>query len=209
MNESLKTQALISQIQNGSSAARDELCQRYLERVYSAVRLRLGARLRAKVQSCDIVQQAMLDVVKGAEDFECRSEGKFLNYVNRAVENRIRDEADHWHAQKRDIKKEIAIEGAQTPQNSNPLELPDAHSGPTPSLVAIRQEELATLERAMDLLGEQSQEYRDLIIAVQIEGQTYAEIAEELGKSPDAIRMQTKRAQAELAKIYRSLDEGA
>ena len=206
MNDSLKTQALISRIQNGSSTARDELCQRYLERVYSAVRLRLGARLREKVQSCDIVQQAMLDVVKGAEAFECRSEGKFLNYVNRAVENRIRDEADHWQTQKRDIKKEVAIDGARTPQNSTPLDMPDAHDTPTPSLVAIRQEELATLERAMDLLGEQSQEYRDLIIAVQIEGQTYVELAEELGKSPAAIRMQTQRAQAELAKVYKSLD---
>ena len=75
--------------------------------------------------------------------------------------------------------------------------------------MAVRQEELATLERAMDLLGEQSPEYRDLIIAVQIEGQTYAEIAEELGKSSDAIRMQAKRSQAELAKIYRTLDEKA
>lgn len=207
MNESLKTQAFISRIQNGSSAARDELCQRYLDRVYSAVRLRLGARLREKVQSCDIVQDVMLDVVKGAEVFECRSEGKFLNYVNRAVENRIRDEADHWQAQKRDMKKEVAIEGARSPQNSTPLDMPAAHDTPTPSLVAIRQEELATLERAMDLLGQQSEEYRDLIIAVQIEGQTYVEIAEELGKSPDAIRMQTKRAQVELAKIYVTLDE--
>lgn len=209
MNESLNTQALIIQIQKGSSSAREELCQRYLERVYSAVRIRLSARLREKLQSCDIVQQAMLDIVKGAEGFECRSEGKFLNYVNRAVENRIRDEADRWQAQKRDIRKEISIEGAQTPQNSTPLEIPDAHETPTPSLIAIRQEELATLERAMDLLSEQSQEYRDLIIAVQIEGQTYAEIAEELGKSPDAIRMQVKRAQAELAKIYRTLEDEA
>ena len=207
MNDPLNTQILISRIQDGDSTAREELCQRYLNRVYSAVRLRLGTRLREKVQSCDIVQQAMLDVVKGAEVFECRSEGKFLNYVNRAVENRIRDEADRWQTQKRDIKKEISIEGARSPQGSTPLDIPDAHGAPTPSLVAIRNEELATLERAMDLLGQQSEEYCELIIAVQIEGRTYAEIAEEVGKSPDAIRMQARRAQVELAKIYRTLDE--
>ena len=209
MNDPLNTQILISRIQEGNSAARNELCERYLERVYRAVRLRLGARLREKVQSCDIVQQALLDVVKGAENFECRSEGRFLNYVNRAVENRIRDEADRWQTQKRDIKKEIAIDGARSPENSRPLDIPDTQGAPTPSLVAIRQEELATLEQAMDLLGQQSHEYRDLIIAIQIEGQTYAEIAEELGKSPDAIRMQAKRAQVELAKIYRTLDDEA
>ena len=146
-------------------------------------------RLREKLQSCDIVQQAMLDIVKGAEGFECRSEGKFLNYVNRAVENRIRDEADHWQTQKRDIKKEVAIDGARTPQNSTPLDMPDAHDTPTPSLVAIRNEELATLERAMDLLGQQSEEYCELIIAVQIEGRTYAEIAEEVGKNMRNLEM--------------------
>ena len=208
MNEPLTTQVLISRIQGGDAAARDELCERYLERVYRVVRLRLGARLREKVQSCDIVQNVMMEVVKGAETFECRSEGKFLNWVNRTVENRIRDEADRWQAQKRDMKKEISIEGARSPQNSTPLDIPDAHGAPTPSLVAIRQEELVTLERAMDLLGQQSQEYHDLVIAVQLEGQTYAEISEELGKSPDAIRMKVNRAIAALTKILSDFDKG-
>ena len=208
MNEPLTTQVLISRIQGGDAAARDELCERYLERVYRVVRLRLGARLREKVQSCDIVQNVMLDVVKGAETFECRSEGKFLNWVNRTVENRIRDEADRWQAQKRDMKKEISFEAARSPQNSTPLDIPGAHDAPTPSLVAIRQEELATLERAMDLLGQQSQEYHDLVIAVHLEGQTYAEISEELGKSPDAIRMKVNRAIAALTKILSAFDKG-
>ena len=76
MNEPLNTQILIGRIQEGSTDAREELCERYLERVYRAVRIRLGARLRQKVQSCDIVQEAMLDVLKGADNFECRSEGR-------------------------------------------------------------------------------------------------------------------------------------
>jgi len=206
MSEANQTQVLIARIQDGDREAQDELCKYYLTRVYSAVRFRLGARLREKVQSCDIVQQAMLDVVKGAQAFECRSEGRFLNWVNRAIENRIRDEADRWQAQKRDVKKEIAIERASS--SGKKIEVADQRGSPTPSLIAVRQEELELLERAMDLLGQRSEEYQELIIAVQLEGRTYSEISEETGKSPDAIRMQAKRAQIELAKIYRAIENG-
>jgi DNA-directed RNA polymerase specialized sigma24 family protein len=59
----------------------------------------------------------------------------------------------------------------------------------------------------MDILGQQSREGYDLVIAVQLEGRTYVEIAEETGKSPDAIRMKVNRAQVELAKIYKALEE--
>ena len=148
----------------------------------------------------------MLDVVKGAQAFECRSEGRFLNWVNRAIENRIRDEADRWQAQKRDVKKEIAIERASS--SGKKIEVADQRGSPTPSLIAVRQEELELLERAMDLLGQRSEEYQELIIAVQLEGRTYSEISEETGKSPDAIRMQAKRAQIELAEIYRAIENG-
>ena len=207
MNEPLNTQILIGRIQEGSTDAREELCERYLERVYRAVRIRLGARLRQKVQSCDIVQQAMLDVIKGADNFECRSEGQFLNYVNRAIENRIRDEADKWQTNRRDINKERPLEEAVSPTSSTPLELPQPGDVLTPSLIAIRREELDLLEKAMDILGQQSREGHDLVIAVQLEGRTFVELAEETGKSPDAIRMQVNRAQVELAKIYKALEE--
>jgi RNA polymerase sigma factor (sigma-70 family) len=207
MNNPLNTQILIRRIQDGDSGAKDDLCEHYLNRVYSAVRLRLGAVLRAKVQSCDIVQRALLDVVNGAEAFECRSEGRFLNYVIRVIENRIRDEADKWNAQKRDIKREISIDGAGTPSNSSPMHLAEVRYAATPSMAAVRLEELSTLEEAMDLLGEQSEEYQELIIAVKLEGRTYVELAEDLGKSADAIRIQCNRAQTELAKIYKALED--
>jgi RNA polymerase sigma factor (sigma-70 family) len=207
VNKPPNTQILIGRIQEGDSDAKDELCEHYLNRVYSAVRLRLGAGLRAKLQSCDIVQDALLDVVNGAETFECRSEGRFLNYVNRVIENRIRDEADKWNAQKRDVKREIAIDGVRSPDNSSPMQLAEVRYAATPSMVAVRHEELSTLEKAMDLLGEQSEEYRELVIAVQLEGRTYVELAADLGKSADAIRMQCNRAQAELAKIYKTLED--
>jgi RNA polymerase sigma factor (sigma-70 family) len=58
----------------------------------------------------------------------------------------------------------------------------------------------------MDELGALNPEYRELIVAAKLEGMSYAEIAEELGKSRDAVRMQLKRALVELTKIFRDLE---
>jgi RNA polymerase sigma factor (sigma-70 family) len=67
-------------------------------------------------------------------------------------------------------------------------------------------EDLARLEKAMDRLPQKS---RELIIAVKIEGQTYQDIGNALGKKPDAVRMQVKRAMAALSKVFLELDTEA
>lgn len=60
----------------------------------------------------------------------------------------------------------------------------------------------------MDRLGAESDEYRELIVAVKLEGRSYAELADERGATPDAIRMKVQRAQAALTRIYKQLDAG-
>lgn len=207
MFDSHATQVLIDRIQDGDNMAYDALCKRYMARVYSAVRIRLGTKLRAKLQSCDVVQDVMLDVLKGAQNFECRNEGAFLNWINCAVENKIRDKADHWHAKKRHQDREVPIEKRRSSRGAFPLDLPENDSVLTPSAIVVKQEELKLLETAMDALLDISEDYHRIIIATKIEGQTYAEIAEVEGKSVDAVRMQVNRAQVELAKIFRKLDQ--
>ncbi len=128
----------------------------------------------------------------------------FLKYLNRLVENRIKDEADRWNAKKRKAT-EVPLNGGGSSGLQSPLNLKDPAAA-TPSKIISLQQDLALLERAMDLLAEQSKEYRDLIVAVKIEGQTYREITQETGQSDDAVRMQVKRAMLALTKIYRKLD---
>jgi RNA polymerase sigma factor (sigma-70 family) len=148
----------------------------------------------------------MIEALRKVHSFDFRTEGAFLKYLNRVVENRIRDEADRWGAQKRDAGKEIPLGGGRSSQGPNPLNTLADRAAPTPSEVVGLHEDLSVLERAMDRLGEESPEYRELILAVKIEGQTYREIAEETGKTEDAVRMQVKRAILALTRIFRELD---
>jgi RNA polymerase sigma-70 factor (subfamily 1) len=201
----LKTQVLVEQVQEGDRDALQELCSRYYSRILAAVRLRLGSALRRKLESCDVVQEVLIDALRQVHTFEFKTEGAFMHYLNRVVANKIRDQADHWNAQKRDIVKEVPLENPSSSASGNPLNTMADHAIPTPSKIVGLSEDLALLEEAMDRLAKDSEEDRDLIFAVKLEGKTYAEIAEEKGRSTDAVRMAVKRATLRLTRIFTDL----
>lgn len=209
----LTTQVLLEKAQDGDGQALNELCRRYQQRVLATVRIRLGAELRRRVESWDIVQEVMIDALRKVNSFDYKTDGAFLHFLNRVVENKIRDEADRQRAGKRDPALEVSFDAARSAYAVFPLDMPDSAS-PTPSKVLSLHEDLALLERAMDRLAAESEEYRDLIVAVKIEGRTYAEIAEEIGpKEPgltvDAVRMRVKRATLALTRIFKDLPREA
>jgi len=207
----LTTQALVEQVQQGNGDALQELCCRYHKRVLAAVRLRLGSGLRRKLESCDLVQEVLIDVLRQVPTFDFKTEGAFLHHINRVVAHKICDAADHWNAQRRDMGRESPLENPRSPASGNPLNLMEDRATPTPSKIVSLREELALLERAMDRLAEKD---RDLIVAVKLEGQTYAEIAEEMSRvsgkmiSTDAVRMQVRRAILALTRIFADLEGG-
>lgn len=206
MKEELATQNLVSQAKAGSSKAVEELCRRYQQRVLAAVRLRIGKGLRRKVESWDIVQEAMIDAFKGIDAFDFRTEGAFLKYVNKIVENRIRDAAQHWKAKRRDVDREMRYDAPAKQDEAPRFDGLADNAALSPSRVISTQEDLALLEQAMDLLGQDDPVQQELIIAMNLEGRTYSELSEELGISVDAVRMRSRRAMESLAKIFRRLE---
>jgi RNA polymerase sigma-70 factor (subfamily 1) len=200
--DSLATQILIEQVQKGCDHALNELCRRYQMRVLAAVRIRLGAGLRRKIESWDIVQDVFIDALRGVNKFDFRTEGAFLKYLNRVVENKIRDEADWQNAAKRNPGREVSLNAERSADLSSPLSRLKDSGMATPSKILGLREDLALLEEALDRL---SIEDRDLIIAVKIEGRSYAEIGEDCQLSADAVRMRVKRAVLALTTIFKEL----
>lgn len=198
MPQAVSTQVLVEKAQQGDSNSLNELCDRYLPRVLAAVRIRLGAKLRRKIQSMDVVQSAMMDALKEVESFDYRTEGAFMKFLNRVVENKIRNKAEFFGAQKRDINREAELPDAANLVKGDPN---------TPSQIVRLNEEFTLLERAMDQLAEVSKEYRDLIVAIKLEGRSYDEVAEELGATRDAVRMKFKRAFVALTRIFQQIEK--
>lgn len=207
----LATKVLLERAHDGDDNALGELCRRYQTRILANVRIRLGAGLRKKIESWDIVQEVLIDALRGVKQADFKTEGAFIKYLNRIVENKIRDEAARQHAQKRNSEKEVPLDQPRSDGSPFPLSSKLKDSGVlTPSQILSLNEEMLMLERAMDLLAERygqlGEEYRSLIIAVKLEEQSYQELAEEYGKSADAIRMKVVRAMAALTEIVLELE---
>ena len=205
MAEWMNTRILIEKVQGGDQNALNDLLERYYPRVLAAVRLRLGPVLRKKLQSMDIVQDVMMEACRRIGTFKCSSDGDFMRYLGQVVLHDICDKADYWIAKQRDAKREVPLRNDRSSSSENPLNSSAGRSGLTPSKIVSHLEDFALLEKAMDRLAEKSEESRNLIVDVEIEGRTYAEIAAETGSNSDAVRMRLARAKAALRVIAKSL----
>ena len=197
-----KTQHLVALAKEGDESALNQLCTVYGPRVLWLIRLRMGRALRSKLESIDVVQDVLVHALRDLDKFTYRSEGDFVRWLSRIAENRLRDNIDKLHAEKRDIRKEVRLD-MQRPTGEDSF---DAGMEPiattTPSVILSRKEEFDRLSRAIDRL---KQEYREVIVLTKIEGLSYREIGDRLGKNADAVRMLACRAMAALSCAFENV----
>jgi len=197
--ENQKTQRLVALAKDGDRNALNQLCSVYGERVRRIVRLRLGKKLRPKLDSVDVVQDALVLALSGLDGFTYKDEGDFLRWLSKIAENRLRDMFDKYHADKRDVHKEIPFKYKGGSADSGSVGAPEPMRDTTPSIILGRKEALDRLEKALDEL---KPEYKEIIVLKKIEGLSHAEIAEQLGKNTGAVRMLLARAMAALTLTY-------
>ena len=192
---SQKTQELVALAQGGDSSAQDRLCRVYGERVRRIVRLRMGAELRSKLESMDLVQEALMYAWRDLGDFTYRNEGDFLRWLTKIAENRLRDNLDKLHTDKRDIRREIRLNDRGRTTGRGGVGTAGPIEATTPSVIMSRKEDLDKLEQAMDQLRP---EYREVIMLAKIEQLSYRQIGDRLGKSTSAVKMLVSRARMAL-----------
>jgi RNA polymerase sigma-70 factor (ECF subfamily) len=194
-----KTQSLVALAKEGNESALNQLCSVYGERVRRIVRLRLDQKLRPKLDSVDVVQDALILAMGGLKDFTYKNEGDFLRWLSTIAENKLRDILDKFHTEKRDVHKEIPFkkEGRITDGGSIGAAGPICTT--TPSVIVSKKEALDKLEQSLDNL---KPEYKQVILLKKIEGLSHTEIAERLGKNIGAVRMLLARAMAALTIAY-------
>jgi len=196
-----KTQHLVALAQDGDESALNQLCKVYGARVLWIVRLRMGQELRSQMDSVDLVQDAFVSALKDLPNFTYKSEGDFLRWLSRITENRLRDNLDKLHANKRDIRKEVRLDNFGTTTGGRFVGTAGPIDSTTPSAIMSKSEEFDELAKAMDAL---KPEYREVIMLTKIEGLSYKEIADRLGKSSEAVRKLVSRAVAALTTVFES-----
>jgi len=196
---SQKTQELVVLAKGGDNSAQDRLCRVYGEKVRRIVRLRMGAKLRSKLESMDLVQDALMCALRDLGDFTYRNEGDFLRWLTKIAENRLRDNIDKLHTEKRDVRREIRLDDRERTTRGGFVGTVGPIEATTPSVILSRKEDLDKLEKAMDTLRP---EYREVIMLAKIEELSYSQIGDRLGKSIGAVKMLVSRAKMALVTAF-------
>jgi RNA polymerase sigma factor (sigma-70 family) len=183
------SQASILSATRGDATAIDEVLRAYLPRLQRFVHLRLGAHLRGREDTVDIVQSTVRELL-AEPDFEWRGETEFRAWLFQAALNKVREKARFHAAGKRALGREVAADAGGASGLGDAIR--DLAS---PSRVAMAKEELERLEAAFAQLTEPQ---REVLTLSRIAELPHAAIAARMGKSEVAVRQLLVRAMAAL-----------
>jgi len=193
------TQYLVTLAKAGDNSAVNQLCRVYGERVRRMVRLRMGSELRPKLDSMDLVQDVIFSALQGLGNFTYKNEGDFLRWLSRIAQNALRDNLDKLYADKRDIRREVRLDNNESETEGGDVGPRGPIQATTPSMILSQKEDLDKLEKALDKL---KPEFREVIVLAKIDELSYAEIADRLGKSINAVGHLISRAMIALSDVF-------
>lgn len=168
MSSDVTDEQLVARAQQGDKEAFLTLYNRYLGKVYNRVKTRIPP---ADVE--DVTQEIFMAVVRSLKKFKHQS--RFNTWLYTIANRQI---ADYYRRRARGGRDEAPLS----------LELVTFNE---PSYEHENLDEQAAVRRA---LGNVPDHYRDIVLLRFAEGLTFTEIAEEMGKSLEAVKSLYRRA---------------
>jgi len=136
--------------------------------------------LQSRVDDSDLVQETLLNATQNIDQFRGTTEEELESWLRESLLNQVRDCVRFHGRQQRDVALEIVIPQSQ-------VRCPD----PSASEQLRRTE---SQERIWGIVSELPEDYRTVILLRQQMDLTFVEIAEQMQRSPDAVRMLWGRA---------------
>lgn len=162
--------------------------------------MQLGPRLRSKESASDVVQATMLQAHAAIADFRGTTEAELKAWLKAILSHTLVNLAKKYQTKRRDVRLERSID--QNLQDSAMRIGGELSADKTsPSAQLMRQERAEQLAEALTRLLED--EYRSVTLK-HIHGWTVAEIAEQLGRTPEGVAGLLRRG---LKKLRLSLQE--
>ena len=184
------TKDLLIRYKQGEREVLNQLLDRYYERVSAVVHRCLPAAIRPRYDTGDVVQEAMIRVLKGVDDFEYRNEGSFFSWVCTATERALIDLIRHASRQRRDTGQEVSLSGTNFPQ------LAANEKGPGEK--AMERDEYARVMAGLDRISE---EHRRVILFREYGRLSWKELGDAVGMPLVTARRRYLEAVAALGKI--------
>lgn len=202
--QSIETFVLIQNHRAGDRECLDELFRRYAERVRRIVQVRMGGFLRSRAQVEDVVQETLLRAFQGLDHYEEREDAKLIDWLARIAENSLRNLFQREHADKRDARREVAIESLRDRARMSSVGW-DAVADSVPPPDKVSQKEMEEIVDAC--LADLPEGQREIILLVDYARADWEMVAERTGrKSAGAAQQYHRRARVALAaKVERRL----
>lgn len=179
--------ALLILVAQGDAQAQDRLCRQYEPKLRIVARVMLGPALRPHLDTMDLVQSVHRSLLVGLRDqkFDISSPEKLVALASTIVRRKI---ARKWRKHRRQQR----LGPSPSPSGSladaiNALSSPDAN----PADIAQYQDQVEQLCQSLN-------ETEKRMLDMRLEGFTSAEVAEELGIHPVALRVRWTRLRQRL-----------
>lgn len=194
-NDSTETSELLQAVAAGDQNAFDELLARHRQDLLRFVSLRLDARLQARVDPSDVVQETQLMATRRMEDYLRRRPMPFTVWLRRtAYEQLLMIRRRETRSGRRSVLRELPL-----PENSS-LALANSllRSEASPSRAIAKRETVHKVRQAISRLGSRD---REVLLMRTFEAASYEEIGFLFGISPDAAKKRHGRALLRLHQI--------
>ena len=174
---------LIQRATAGDRKALDRILGLYLNDLHEWASRRMDPRLRAKVDSMDVVQSGMREALRDLGQYRYRGPGSFYLWLRRVVEHKLYAKGIHFRAKRRDVGREVPLDAGRSGATSE-SGLPVPAPATSPSRKVEKQEAQKIF---LEEIGRLKEPHRT-VMRLKRKGLTDAQIGTELGKSADAVR---------------------
>lgn len=190
--------ALVARAVSGDADALGELLYQHGPAIEQ--NLRIGRAWRAALDPADVMQVTYLEAFLGIERFDPSRAGAFPAWLQRIAENNLRDAIRGLERQKRppaEQRAELPVDG----DSMMGLCVLLGATTTTPSRIMARGDLQRAVEAAVASLPP---DYATVIRRYDLESQSIAQVAAELGRSPGAVHMLRARAHDRLRELLGS-----
>ncbi len=176
------TEEMVARIQAGEHDVWNDLYKHYRDALLLTVRCRLGPRLRARLDSEDILQSVFGDALRELDRFEWRGEGSLRHFLGTLVTHKVRN-----HVRKLETKKRKG----EVPLTGGIEAVPDR----------LAYQNKVVFDRLDRCIRQLPEDMAEVVLLRKIEGLSSQEAGEILGKTDAAVRKIYSRAMKRLASL--------
>jgi len=185
-------EALCALVADGDRIAEEALISRY----HRLVRAIARPYFLTGGDSDDLLQEGMMGLMKAVREFDCSKEASFRTFAEVCIRNRVFSALRAASREKHSpLNQSISLETPFFDNNAYAAVISHDSSTDPEELYILREKK----ERDLTRINRQLSPLERKVLSLYLDGMTYGEIAEELGKPPKSVENAVQRIRRKAA----------